>query len=96
MSDFVYIGQRIPRVDSRGKVTGQAVFSVDYKVPDMLFGAITSIYVGNGMLLFLNLPLIPLWVRLLKIRYYIFFPFIFLFCIVGAYTRAPAPWMSTL
>jgi putative tricarboxylic transport membrane protein len=43
-------------------------------------------YVGNVMLLILNLPLIGLWVRLLKVPYSYLFPFIFLFCLIGAYT----------
>ena len=38
------------------------------------------------MLLILNLPLIPLWVRILKVRYNILFPIILLFCIIGAYS----------
>jgi TctA family transporter len=43
-------------------------------------------YLGNLMLLVLNLPLIPIWVRLLKIPYPILFPFILLFCMIGVYT----------
>jgi putative tricarboxylic transport membrane protein len=38
------------------------------------------------MLLVLNLPLIGMWVRLLKLPYSVLFPFIFLFCLIGAYT----------
>jgi len=54
--------------------------------PDVFWGLISSMYVGNGMLLILNLPLIPLWVRILKVRYNILFPIILLFCIIGAYS----------
>jgi putative tricarboxylic transport membrane protein len=43
-------------------------------------------YVGNIMLLILNLPLIPLWVKILKIPYSILFPLILLLCFVGAYS----------
>jgi putative tricarboxylic transport membrane protein len=43
-------------------------------------------YIGNGTLLILNLPLIGLWVRILKIRYAILFPLILVFCIIGAYS----------
>ena len=43
-------------------------------------------YIGNFMLLVLNLPLIGLWVRLLKVPYSMLFPFILLFCLIGAYT----------
>jgi len=54
--------------------------------PDVFWGVITSMYIGNVMLLVLNLPLIPLWVRLLKIPYYILFPFILIFCMIGSYS----------
>jgi putative tricarboxylic transport membrane protein len=43
-------------------------------------------YIGNGMLLVLNLPLIPIWVQVLKIPYKILLPLIVLFCIIGAYS----------
>jgi putative tricarboxylic transport membrane protein len=54
--------------------------------PDVFWGLVSSMYIGNGMLLILNLPLIPLWVRILKIRYHILFPVILLFCIIGSYS----------
>ncbi|HYB21440.1 MAG TPA: tripartite tricarboxylate transporter permease [Thermodesulfobacteriota bacterium] len=54
--------------------------------PDLFWGVITSMYVGNLMLLVLNLPLIPMWVKFLKIPYPILFPFILLFCLIGVYT----------
>jgi putative tricarboxylic transport membrane protein len=54
--------------------------------PDMVWGVIASMYVGNAMLLVLNLPLIPLWVRVMRVPYYILFPIIISLCIVGAYT----------
>jgi putative tricarboxylic transport membrane protein len=56
------------------------------KHPSLFWGFITSMYIGNVMLLALNLPLIPLWVKFLKVPYPILFPFIFLFCLVGVYT----------
>jgi putative tricarboxylic transport membrane protein len=43
-------------------------------------------YIGNGMLLVLNLPLIPLWVMVLRVPYYLLYPLILLFCLVGAYS----------
>ena len=43
-------------------------------------------YIGNAMLLVLNLPLIGLWVKLLKVPYQILFPMILLFCMIGAYS----------
>jgi putative tricarboxylic transport membrane protein len=54
--------------------------------PEIFWGVIASMYVGNVMLLFLNLPLIGIWVQFLKIPYWILFPFIFLMCSIGAYT----------
>jgi len=54
--------------------------------PDLFWGVISSMYIGNAMLLVLNLPLIPLWVQVLKIPYRILFPLILLFCIIGSYS----------
>lgn len=56
--------------------------------PDLFWGVVASMYVGNIMLLVLNLPLIGLWVRLLKVPYVILFPLILLFCLIGAYTAS--------
>lgn len=53
---------------------------------DLFWGVICSMYIGNVMLLILNLPLIPLWVQVLKVPYKILFPLILLFCIVGSYS----------
>jgi putative tricarboxylic transport membrane protein len=54
--------------------------------PEIFWGLVSSMYLGNVMLLVLNLPLIPLWVRVLKIPYRILFPLIVLFCLIGAYS----------
>ncbi len=54
--------------------------------PQVFWGVITSMYVGNVFLLVLNLPMIPVWVKLLKIPYGILFPLILLFCLIGVYT----------
>jgi len=54
--------------------------------PDFFWGVIASMYIGNVMLLVLNLPLIPLWVRILKIPYAYLAVFIILFCLIGAYS----------
>ena len=43
-------------------------------------------YIGNVLLVLLNLPLIGLWVQLLKIPYRILLPLILLFCLIGAYS----------
>ena len=52
----------------------------------IFWGVIASMYIGNCMLVVLNLPLIGLWVKLLKIPYRILMPMIVLFCIIGAYS----------
>jgi putative tricarboxylic transport membrane protein len=54
--------------------------------PQVFWGLIASMYVGNVMLIALNLPLIGLWVKILKIPYPILFPLILMFCLVGAYS----------
>jgi putative tricarboxylic transport membrane protein len=54
--------------------------------PGLFWGVITSMYLGNAMLLVLNLPLIGVWVRILKVPYPILFPLILLFCLVGSYS----------
>jgi len=56
------------------------------KYPDLFWGFIASMYIGNAMLLILNLPLIGIWVRVLKTPYAILFPMILLFCLIGVYT----------
>ena len=54
--------------------------------PDVFWGIIISMYMGNLMLLILNLPLISIWVKILKIPYPILFPLILLFCLIGSYS----------
>jgi putative tricarboxylic transport membrane protein len=54
--------------------------------PDFFWGVIASMYIGNVFLLVLNLPLIPLWVRILKIPYEYLAISIILFCLIGAYS----------
>jgi putative tricarboxylic transport membrane protein len=54
--------------------------------PKLFWGVIASMYIGNVMLLILNLPMIGFWVRLLKIPYRLLFPIILLFCLLGVYS----------
>jgi putative tricarboxylic transport membrane protein len=54
--------------------------------PGLFWGVITSMYIGNIMLLVLNLPLIGMWVQILKVPYKILFPLILLFCLIGVYS----------
>jgi putative tricarboxylic transport membrane protein len=56
------------------------------KSPDFVWTVIASLYVGNVILLFLNLPLIGLWVRLTRVPYGILAPLILLLCFLGAYS----------
>jgi putative tricarboxylic transport membrane protein len=55
------------------------------KHPEVFWGVIASMYLGNVMLLLLNLPLIGIWVRILKIPYRILMPLIILCCLIGVY-----------
>jgi len=54
--------------------------------PDVVWGLIASLYLGNVMLLVLNLPLVGFWAKLLELRYQYLYPGILLFCILGAYS----------
>ena len=56
------------------------------KNPDLFWGMIASMWLGNLMLLIINLPLIGLWVRLLKVPYRMMFPAIMIFCCIGIYS----------
>jgi putative tricarboxylic transport membrane protein len=56
--------------------------------PNVFWGVIASMYIGNVMLLVLNLPLIGMWVQLLRLPYNILFPLILLFTIVGVYASS--------
>ena len=54
--------------------------------PQVFWGVIISMYIGNAMLLVLNLPLVGLWVQVLRVPYGLLFPLILLFCLIGAYS----------
>jgi TctA family transporter len=56
------------------------------KHPDLFWGVIASMWIGNLMLIVLNLPLIGLWVRLLTLPYYVLFPAILAFSAIGVYS----------
>src|SRR5437016_1516901 len=53
--------------------------------PELFWGLIASMWVGNLMLLILNLPLVGLWIKLLAVPYRLLFPAIFVFCCIGVY-----------
>ena len=54
--------------------------------PNLFWGLVASMYVGNALLLLLNLPLVGMWVQVLKVPSRILFPLILLFCLIGAYS----------
>jgi putative tricarboxylic transport membrane protein len=54
--------------------------------PALFWGVIVSMWIGNLMLVLLNLPLIGVWVRLLRIPYYVLFPAILAFSAIGVYS----------
>ena len=56
--------------------------------PQLFWGVIASMWLGNLMLIVLNLPLIGLWVSLLRVPYRVMFPAIVLFCCIGTYSVA--------
>ena len=60
--------------------------------PDLFWGIIASMWIGNLMLVVLNLPLIGLWVKLLKVPYFVLFPIIMAMCAIGVYSVRSSPW----
>ncbi|TSA13848.1 MAG: tripartite tricarboxylate transporter permease [Comamonadaceae bacterium] len=54
--------------------------------PELFWGLIASMWIGNAMLIVLNLPLIGIWIRLLSVPYRWLFPAIVLFCAIGVYS----------
>ena len=54
--------------------------------PDIFWGVITSMYIGNVMLMVLNLPLIGMWVQITKIPFRLLFPMIIVICVIGVYS----------
>ncbi|MGC3962271.1 MAG: tripartite tricarboxylate transporter permease [Rhodocyclaceae bacterium] len=54
--------------------------------PDLFWGVIVSMWIGNVMLVILNLPLVGVWARMMQIPYRWLYPAILLFCAIGVYT----------
>ena len=67
----------------QGIVPGPGVVT---EQPDLFWGIIASMWIGNLMLVVLNLPLIGLWVKLLTVPYYVLFPIIMAMCSIGVYS----------
>ena len=66
----------------QGIQPGSAVMT---KRPDLFWGMVASMWIGNLMLLVINMPLIGIWVRLLSVPYRLLYPAILLFCVIGVY-----------
>jgi len=64
--------------------------------PQLFWGMIASMWVGNAMLVVLNLPLVGMWIKLLTIPYRILFPSILLFCTIGVYSVQNSAFDSVL
>jgi putative tricarboxylic transport membrane protein len=54
--------------------------------PELFWGIVASMWIGNLLLVILNLPLIGIWVRLLRVPYHLMYPAILVFCCVGVYS----------
>jgi putative tricarboxylic transport membrane protein len=67
----------------QGIVPGPQVMTMH---PDLFWGLITSMWLGNAMLLVINLPLVGLWVYMLKVPYRLLFPAIMVFSSIGIYS----------
>lgn len=61
--------------------------------PDLFWGLIISMWIGNLMLLVINLPLVGIWVKVLRIPYKVLYPAILVFCSIGVYTVSNSPFM---
>jgi putative tricarboxylic transport membrane protein len=72
-----------------GIVPGPQVMT---KQPDLFWGMIASMWVGNLMLIVINLPLVGLWVSLLRVPYRLLYPSILVFCAIGIYSINNSPF----
>ncbi len=72
----------------QGLQPGAAIMT---KQPELFWGLVASMWIGNVMLVVLNLPLIGMWVKLLSVPYRLLFPAILLFCVVGIYATNTTP-----
>ena len=60
--------------------------------PDLFWGLIASMWIGNALLLILNLPLIGMWIRLLAVPYRILYPSILVFMAIGGFSLSNSPF----
>ena len=73
----------------QGIVPGPQVIE---KQPELVWGLIASMWIGNLMLLVINLPLVGIWVKLLRVPYRLLFPSIVVFCSIGMYSINNSPF----
>ena len=79
----------LPRADSNAELMGRGSVPGPLFItqrPDLFWGIVASMYVGNVFLLLLNLPLVGLWAQLLRIPYRVLFPIVLLLSVVGTYS----------
>lgn len=60
--------------------------------PQLFWGMIVSMWIGNLMLVILNLPLIGMWIKLLTVPYRLLYPAILVFCCIGVYSLSNSPF----
>jgi putative tricarboxylic transport membrane protein len=71
-----------------GIVPGPQVMS---KQPELFWGMVASMWIGNLMLIVINLPLVGVWVSLLRVPYRLLYPCIIMFCCIGIYSINNSP-----
>jgi putative tricarboxylic transport membrane protein len=76
-----------------GIVPGPQVMT---KQPELFWGMIASMWLGNLMLVIINLPMVGIWVRLLRVPYRLLFPAIIIFCAIGVYSLNNAPFDAVM
>ena len=59
--------------------------------PDLFWGMVASMWIGNAMLLVINLPMIGMWIKLLSVPYRLLYPAILMFCVIGVYSSNTEP-----
>jgi len=64
--------------------------------PDLFWGMVASMWIGNLMLVVINLPMLGIWVKLLSVPYRFLYPAILLFCAIGVYSTSTEPFMMVL
>jgi putative tricarboxylic transport membrane protein len=77
----------------QGIAPGSAVME---KRPDLFWGMVASMWIGNAMLLVINLPMIGIWVKLLSMPYRLLYPAVLLFCVIGVYSTNNDPAQMVL